>query len=323
MKFSMTLLLTASAMCMAAGSAIAQSDYPSQPITLVVPFGAGGGTDNLVRSLQPILQEELGQPIIIENRAGAGSTIGTDMVAKAQADGYTLLAVDSAILVNPALYDNLPYDTLSDLDPVSLLATGPVILVGHPAAEADTVDELLELAAARPGELTFASGGNGSSPHLALEMLKLETGADFIHVPYQGSAPAATDLVGGHVDFMFNGISTVKAHLENEALKVLAVTSDERHPVIPDVPTFAELGYPDINPMSVWGIWAPSGTPSEFVSKLEAAFAKAILDPSVAEGLSELGYFVVGSGAAEYGERAEAEMARWQEVVAAGDFTAD
>lgn len=314
--------LALAATMLAAAPVMAQN-YPTGPVTVVVPFGAGGGTDNLVRSLQTAVQEALGQAMVVDNRPGAGSIVGTDIVAKAAPDGYTLLAVDSAILVNPALHDNMPYDTLADLVPVSLLATAPVILVGHPGAEADSFEELVAVAKDRPGELAFASGGSGSSPHLALELMQLQADVDVIHVPYQGSGPAATDLVGGHVDYMFNGISTVRAHIESGALKVLAVTSDERHPVIPDVPTFAELGYPGINPMSIWGVWAPAGTPDEIVEQLAEAFAAAVSEPSVQETLTNLGYFTVGSSPREYAERVATEMAQWAEVVAAGDFTAD
>lgn len=320
---TMTLFATAAAALAFAASAQAQEDFPSKPVTLVVPFGAGGGTDNLVRTFQGALQEELGQTVVVENRPGGGSTIGTDLVTNADADGYTVLVVDTAITVNPALYDDLPYDALEDLDPVSMLATGPVILVAHPSSEASSVEELIMLAEENPDQLTFASGGNGSSTHLALELMQLETGIDVVHVPYRGSGPATTDLVGGHVDYMFNGISASKPHLESGALKALAVTGEERNPAVPEVPTFAELGYPEVNPMSIWGAWVPAGTDPAIVEQLSEAFSVAVNDPEVVEQLNALGYFTVGSSPEEYGERVRAETDRWGEVVDAAGITVD
>ena len=312
---SLAMTFAAAAMTVGlAGPSMAQ-DFPEKAITIVVPFGAGGGTDNLVRTFQPALQEALGVPAVVENRPGGGSTIGTSLVAQAPADGYTVLAVDTAVTVNPALYDNLPYDTLEDLTPVSMLATGPVILVAHPSVEAKTIDAIIEKAKAEPGTLTFASGGNGASTHLALELMKLVTDTDVIHVPYKGSGPATTDLVGGHVQYMFNGISASRPHIEAGALVPIAVTGDKRNPALPDVPTFAELGYPDVNPMSIWGVWAPTGTPEEAVDTLSEAFATAINDPEVVEKLNALGFFTVGSSPEEYGETVRSEMEKWAEVV--------
>ncbi len=307
--------LAAAALALGLAAPAAAQGFPSKPVTIIVPFGAGGGTDNLVRTFQPALQEALGQPVVIENRPGGGSTIGTALVTQAQPDGYTILAVDTAISVNPALYDNLPYDTLEDLEPVSMLANGPVILIAHPSVEAKDMDAVVAKAKAEPGTLTFASGGNGASTHLALELMKLETGIDVIHVPYKGTGPATTDLLGGHVQYMFNGISASRPHLDSGAVVPIAVTGEERAPATPDVPTFAELGYPDVNPMSIWGVWAPKGTPSEAVEALSAAFAKAVNDPGVKEKLNELGFVTVGSTPAEYGESTRTEIEKWTEVV--------
>lgn len=295
--------------------AASQSDYPSDTVTLVIPFGAGGGTDNLIRTFLPQLQEALGTTVIVDNRPGAGSVIGTGAVARAAPDGYTVLAVDSSILTNPALRKNLPYDTLKDLEPVSLLATGPVVLVAHPDADADSFDELLEMARERPGELAFASGGHGAAPHLAIELMQMEAKVEVNHIPYQGTGPATTDLVGGHVQHMFNGLSATKPHLDSGALKALAVTGDERHPAAPDVPTFAELGYPKINPISIWGAWVPAGTPDEVKTKLSEAFSQAVNDPEVADALIGLGYFTVGSTPEEYRQRAVEEMKLWGNVI--------
>ncbi|MBX9463890.1 MAG: tripartite tricarboxylate transporter substrate binding protein [Aquamicrobium sp.] len=306
-----------------AAPASAQSSFPEKPVTIIVPFGAGGGTDNLIRSFQPALEKALGKPVVIENRPGGGSTIGTAVAARAKADGYTVLAVDTAITVNPSLYSDLPYDTLKDLAPVSMLATGPVILIGNAGVEAKTVDDIIASAKAAPGVLTFASGGNGASTHLALELMKQVTDIDVIHVPYKGTGPATTDLVGGHVQYMFNGISASRPHLDSGAVIPVAVTGDERNPAVPDVPTFAELGYPDIDPMTIWGAWVPSGTPDDVVGILSDAFHEAVNDPDVVGTLNELGFFPVGSTPAEYGETATSEIAKWKQVIDTADIVVE
>ncbi len=320
---SIAMTFAAAALSVGLASPSLAQDFPQKAVTIVVPFGAGGGTDNLVRTFQPALQEALGVPAVVENRPGGGSTIGTSIVAQAPADGYTVLAVDTAITVNPALYDNLPYDTLEDLVPVSMLATGPVILLAHPSAEAQTMDAIIEKANAEPGTLTFASGGNGASTHLALELMKLVTDIDVIHVPYKGTGPATTDLVGGHVQYMFNGISASRPHIDSGALVPIAVTGDKRNPAVPDVPTFAELGYPDVNPMSIWGVWAPKGTPEDAVATLSDAFATAINNPEVVAKLNELGFFTVGSSPDEYGATAKSEMDKWAEVVKSANIVVE
>lgn len=315
MKLGTILASAVAAAVLTAAPAVAQSDYPNQTVTLVVPFGAGGGTDNLARTFVPAFQEALGATVIIENRPGGGSTIGTEAVVRAEPDGYTILLTDTAVMVNPALYDNLPYDTLNDLTAVSLLATGPVLLVAHPDAQADTLEELVTLAKESPGSIPFASGGHGASTHLALELMQLETDTDLVHVPYGGSGPATTDLVAGHVQYMFNGISASRPHLDAGALKAIAVTSPERHPAVPDVPTFAEAGFPAVDPMSIWGAWVPAGTPDEIITKISSAFHEAVNDPDVVETLSNLGFITEGSSPEEYRARAEAEMERWGKVV--------
>jgi tripartite-type tricarboxylate transporter receptor subunit TctC len=308
-------LAVAGAVSLAGSPAAAQTDYPTRTVTLIVPFGAGGGTDNLVRTFLPVLQEELGQPVVVDNRPGAGSVIGTEAVVRAAPDGYSVLVVDSAILTNPSLRDNLPYETMSDLEPVSMLATGPVVLIAHPDADADTLDELLDIARERPATVPFAHGGHGASTHLALELLQLVTDVEFNPIPYQGTGPATTDLVAGHVQYMFNGISASRPHLDADTVKALAVTGDERHPAIPDVPTFAELGYAKVNAMSIWGAWVPTGTPPEAIEKLSEAFSAAVNHPSVADTLIGLGFFTIGSTPEEYRDRATAEMATWAETI--------
>lgn len=302
-------------LCFAISTEAATENYPNKTITIIVPFGAGGGTDNLTRIFLPAFQEAIGGTVIVENRPGGGSRIGTQQVVNSKADGYTVLIVDTAITVNPSLYAKLPYDALKDLAPVSLLASGPVILVAHPSAEASTMKELIPLAKKKPGELTFASGGNGSSTHLALELMALITDIDIIHVPFKGSGPATTSLVGGHVQYMFNGISASKPHIESAGLKAIAVTGEQRNPALPDVPTFAELGYEKVDPMSIWGAWVPMGTDPAIIDKLNAAFNKAVKNPEVVKRLNALGYFTIGSTPAEYLERVKNDIDKWAKVV--------
>jgi len=296
-----------------AGAALAQS-YPTRPIRLIVPFGAGGGTDNLARIAEPVVSRTLGQPLVIENRPGGGSVIGMDIVAKAPGDGYTLVMVDSTIAVNPALKP-LPYDTLKDFAPVSLLATAPVILLAHPKVPAKTLAELVALAKANPGKLNYASGGNGSSTHLGGELLKLVAGIDIVHVPYKGTGPAMSDLIGGHVDVMFSGISSAKPFMDSGALRAYAVTGETRNAAVPDVPTFAEVGLGGVTASTYWGVLAPKGTPPEIVEKLGAAFARALKDPATAARLAALGYSPIAGGAADYADNLRGEIEKWGQVV--------
>jgi tripartite-type tricarboxylate transporter receptor subunit TctC len=309
------------ALCVGAPHALAQT-YPTRAIRLVVPFGAGGGTDNLARIVEPLVSKALGQPIVIENRPGGGSTIGMDQVAKSAPDGYTLVMVDSSIAVNPSLKP-LPYDTLNDFAPVSLLATAPVILMAHPKVPAKTLSEFVALAKASPGKFNYASGGNGASTHLGGELLKLVAAIDIVHVPYKGTGPAMNDLIGGHVDVMFSGISSARPYIDAGTLRALAVTGDTRNPATPDVPTFAEAGLPGVTASTYWGVLAPKGTPREIVDTVSAAFAQAMRDPEIVERLAQLGYLPIAGGAADYAENLRSEIRKWGEVVRAANLKAD
>jgi tripartite-type tricarboxylate transporter receptor subunit TctC len=296
--------------------------YPTRPIRLVVPFGTGGGTDILARIVEPLVSKALGQPLVIDNRAGGGSSIGMDVVAKAAPDGYTLVMTDTSIAVNPSLRP-LPYDTINDFVPVSLLATAPVILVAHPSVPAKTLQEFVALATQKPGELNYASGGIGSSTHLGGELLKFVAGIDMKHVPYKGTGPAMNDLVGGHVQVMFSGISSARPYLDAGTLRALAVTGEARNAAVPDVPTFAEAGLPGVTASTYWGVLAPKGTPKEIVDRLSAAFAKAVRDPDVVKRIGELGYLPIGGGAADYAENIKSEIAKWAAVIKAADIKAE
>jgi tripartite-type tricarboxylate transporter receptor subunit TctC len=309
------------AVLFSAVSAFAQS-YPTRPIRLVVPFGTGGGTDILARIVEPLVTKALGQPLVIENRAGGGSTIGMDVVAKAAPDGYTLVMTDTSIAVNPSLKP-LPYDTIHDFAPVSLLATAPVILVAHPSVPAKTLAEFVALAKAKPGELNYASGGIGASTHLGGELLKFVAGIDMRHVPYKGTGPAMNDLIGGHVQVMFSGISSARPYMDGGALRALAVTGDTRNAAVPDVPTFAEAGLPGVTASTYWGVLAPKGTPKEMVDRLSTEFAKAVRDPEVVKRIGELGYLPIGGSPQDYADNIKSEIAKWATVIKAANIKAE
>jgi len=309
------------ALCAAAADARAQT-YPTRAIRLVVPFGAGGGTDNLARIIEPFVSKTLGASVVIENRPGGGSTIGMDQVAKAAPDGYTLVMTDTSVAVNPSLKP-LPYDTLNDFVPVSLLATAPVILMAHPKVPAKTLQEFVALAKAQPGKFNYASGGNGASTHLGGELLKLVAGIDVVHVPYKGTGPAMNDLIGGHVDVMFSGISSAKPYMDAGTLHALAVTGDKRNAATPDVPTFAEAGLPGVTASTYWGVLAPKGTPQEIVDKVSAAFAAAMRDPEIVERVGQLGYLQIAGGPADYAANLRSEIEKWGKVVKAANIKAE
>ncbi len=324
--FRVPCAVVCSAVALAASGAALDAraaDWPARAIRVVVPVPPGGGTDILSRTLQPHLSQSLGQPVVVENKPGAGSTLGTEHVVESDPDGYTFLVVDTAIAVNPFLYKKLPYDTVKDLQPVSLIATAPVILVVHPKVPAKSVKELIDLAKAKPGQLNFASGGNGASTHLAVELLKSVAGIDMVHVPYKGTGPAVTDLVGGHVNLLMGGISSARSHVEAGRLRALAVTGDARSSAMPDVPTFKELGYPGVSASSYWGMFAPAGTPKPIVDRMSQAVAKALKIPDVATRLEGLGYVVIGGSPEAYAENLRSEMAKWGPVVKRAGITVD
>jgi tripartite-type tricarboxylate transporter receptor subunit TctC len=295
-------------------SPVAAEDYPTRPIRVIVPFGAGGGTDNLVRILEPIVTKALGRSLVIDNRPGGGSVIGMEVVAKAEPNGYTIAVTDSSLAINPTLQANLPYDTLKDFEPVSLLATAPVILVAHPKLKVKTLGEFIALAKSKPGELNYASGGNGASTHLGGELLKMAAGIDLVHVPYKGTGPAMNDLVGGHVGVMFSGISSAKPFLDSGALIGLAVTGDKRNSAVPDVPTFKEAGL-TVDASTYWGVLAPRGTPKPIIDRLSAEFAKAVHDPSVVPRIQQLGYEPIGGNPDDFAKNLRSEIAKWGDVI--------
>jgi tripartite-type tricarboxylate transporter receptor subunit TctC len=298
-----------------AGPAKAQ-DYPSKPIRLVVPFAAGGATDVLARLVGERLTASLGQQVVVDNRPGAGGNIGSDIVARAEPDGYTILmGAVGTHAINPSLYPKMPYDPVKDFAPVTLVASVPNVLVVNPEVPAKSVQELIDLAKAKPGELNFASSGNGTSIHLSGELFKAMTGTDIVHVPYKGSGPAVTDLLGGQVQMMFDNMPSSLPHVKAGKLRALGVTSAKRSPALPEVPTIAEAGVPGYDATSWFGILAPAGTPEPVVTRLQGAIVQALGEPEMRQRMADLGAEPVGDTPAEFGQFITAELAKWAKVV--------
>ena len=305
-----------------ANATLAQS-YPARSIRVVVPFAPGGGTDILTRVITPKLSELLGQQILVDNRAGAGSTIGTELVVKSAADGYTLLMVDTAFTTNPSLYRKLPYDSARDLAPVSLLASAPVILIVHPSVPVKTVKELVALAKAKPGQLNFASGGAGSSTHLGVELLKYVAQIDLVHIPYKGTGPAVADVLGGQVVMMFAGISSVKQHVAVGKLRAIAVTGDKRSPAMPEVPTFTESGSKGVDSGSYWGALVPAGASKDVIGKLSQTIASVLKMQDINRRLVDLGFDPIGSSPEQFAANVKGETEKWARVIQAARIRLD
>ena len=320
-RFSRAVL--AAVLVAAAGCAGAQG-YPSQPIKLIVPFTAGGTTDILARTIGQKLGESLRQPVIVDNRPGAGGNIGADLVAKAKPDGYTLvMGTIGTQSINASLYSKMPYDSAKDFAPITLVAIVPNVLVVNPTVPAKSVAELIALAKSKPGALNFASSSTGGSPHLSGEMFKQMAGVDIAHVPYKGSAPAITDLLGGQVQLMFDNLPSALPQVKAGKLRALAVTSARRSPAAPDLPTIAEAGVPGYEVDSWFGILAPAGTPREIVNKLNAEIVKILQMPDVKERLSEQGAVPVGDTPEHFAEHIRKETVKWAKVVKASGARAD
>jgi len=282
--------LLAGANCSPAFSADPAPDYPNRPIRWIVPFPPGGGTDIVARAVAVKLTEGWGQQIIIDNRGGAGGVIGADTVAKSTPDGYTLLfGTPGALVINPLLNSKLPYNATRDFAPVSLLALNPQLLAVHNTLPANTVKDLISLAKAQPRKLNYASVGEGTPNHLAMELFKSMTGTDMVHVPYKGAAPAVTDLVGGHVQLMFNPMPPLLPHVKSGRLKALAVGGTQRSAALPEVPTVAEAGVPGYEYVTWYSIVVPARTPRGIINKLNARLAAILTMPDVAQRLSSQG----------------------------------
>ena len=299
-------------------------DYPVKPIRLIVPFPPGGGNDTVARAIAQQMSPALGQPVVIDNRPGAGGSVGADAVAKAPADGYTLfLAGVGSHAVNPNLHSKLPYDAIRDFAPITLVASAPSVLVVNAGVPARSIAELTAYARANPGKLNYASNGNGSAAQLAAAMYESMAGVRMVHVPYKGIAPALQDLLGGEVQLMFGTIVALVPHVQAGKLRALAVTSRKRSALLPDVPTLAESGLPDYQAGSWYGILAPAGTPRPIVERLHAEIVKAVRAPEVSKRLAAEGAEVIGSTPEEFGAHIKAEIARVASVVRASGIKMD
>jgi tripartite-type tricarboxylate transporter receptor subunit TctC len=292
------------------------AQYPTKPVRLIVPFPAGGTTDVMGRLIGQQLATRLGQQFIIDNRPGAAGGLGADLAAKAPPDGYTLLLGAVAThSINPSLYARLPYDAVKDFEPVALLGTLPNVLVVNPNVPARTLQELIALAKAKPGSLTFASGGNGTTHHLAGELFKRMTGVDMTHVPYKGNAPAITDVIGGQVNAMFDNINNSLPHIKANRLRALAVTSSTRAAVLPNVPTLSELGLKGFHVTSWFGLFVPARTPQPIVMRLNSAVNEALRDKQVHDLLATEGIEAQSSTPQAFRTFLQAESVRWAKLV--------
>jgi tripartite-type tricarboxylate transporter receptor subunit TctC len=304
---------------LAPGIARAQA-YPLKPVRLIVPYSAGGGADTTARLIAPKLQEALGQTIVVENKPGAGGMIGDEIVAKTAPDGHTLLIGAFAHAVNPALIAKMPFRTPDDFAPVSLLVTVPELMVITPSHPAKTVAELVALAKAEPGKLSYASSGNGSAQHLAAELFKMRTGTDIQHVPYKGGALAVADVAAGHVPFYFGNMSAALPQARGGRVRALAVTSAARSSAAPDVPTLTEAGVPNCE-ISEWNaLIAPAGTPPAVIARLHMEIAKIMRMEDMKAKFADLGADAIGSTPDELAVFLRAEMVKWAEVVKAANI---
>lgn len=307
--------VAATGLVLAAASVCAQV-YPSKPIRMMVPFPAGGGSDTMGRAIGQKLAERLGQSVVIENRPGAGGSIGADVVAKAAPDGYTILLGSTSELVQyPNVNPKIPYDPLRDFAPITLVGTVPLVLVVHPSLPANSVKELVALAKGRPGEINFGSAGNGSTTHLAVELFILMTGARMTHVPYKGSPQAVTDLVAGNVQLGIPTMPAALAFINAGRVRALGVSSGKRTPVLPDVPTLREAGVRDYETDLWTGILAPAGTPAAVLSRLHAEIVHAVGLPEVKETLGRQGAVPASGTPQEFSAYMRAELAKWARVV--------
>ncbi len=302
------------ALALAGGSAAAQN-YPDHPIKIIIPYAPGGGTDIIVRIISPEASALLGQSIIVDNRPGGSTMIGTGAVSRGPADGYTLLASDFALVINPGLFKTqLPYDTLATLKGITMMATSPALLVVNPKVPAKNLSELIALAKSKPGALNYASGGVGTAPHLAGELMKLAAGINVQHIPYKGTGPALTAVLAGQVDMAFIGISSGQQYVASGQLRAIALTGQGRSPSMPEVPTFAESNL-DVGASSYWGIYAPVDVPKPIIDQLNRAFSQALHKPEIEKRLAELGFIPIANSPEEHTAQFRAMIEQWTAVV--------
>jgi tripartite-type tricarboxylate transporter receptor subunit TctC len=313
----MRALLALLALLLLPATASAQS-WPAKPVRIVAPFPAGGVADVLARGLQADLQTALGQAVIIDNKPGAGGNVGAEIVAKAEPDGYTLLLASAGILsINEFLYAKMPFDPAKAFAPITVVGDMPNIVVVHPRTGITTLQGLIDKAKAEPGKLNFGSAGNGTTTHLAMEMLQVAAGIKLAHVPYRGAAPAAQDLVAGQLDGLVDNPPLMLGPIKSGALRALAVTAKERMPILPDVPTSAEAGLPGFESSSWFALVAPAGTPKEIIARLNEETVKILRNPKMVESFSERGVRLVGNDIETFAAYIVTERKRWGDIVKA------
>jgi tripartite-type tricarboxylate transporter receptor subunit TctC len=311
-----SLVLGLGLLAAAAGTVASAQSFPDRSITMIVPFAAGGSTDVVARIVAQKMSEDLGQQVIVQNVAGAGGNLGADNVARAEPDGYTILMGTVAThALNPLILKSTPYDAEKDFAPISLLVVVPNVLVVNPELPAKNVQELIALLKADPDKYSYASSGNGTPLHLSGELFKSMAGVDMQHIPYKGAGPALNDVIGNQVPIMFDNLPSSSSHIKAGTLRALAVTTAERAPSFPDVPTIAESGIPGYETYTWNALFAPAKTPADIVSRLNASANKALIDPAVAGRMKEFSATIVGSTPEELGAHVKAELAKWKPVV--------
>jgi tripartite-type tricarboxylate transporter receptor subunit TctC len=309
------LVIALTSLGSAAGPLAAQ-DFPTRPVTIIVASTPGGGTDILSRIVGEQLSKQLGQPVVVDNRPGAGSVTGTEVAAKAAPDGYTLqTGLNASMAVNPSLFANLPYDPVRDFAPVGMLAEFPFAIVVSKDFPAQSIKELIAMAKARPGEINYASAGNGTGQQLSMELFKLVTGTNFTHVPYRGAAPAYTDVISGQVPVFFDNLASALGQIKGGTVRALAVTGKQRSPLIPEVPTVEEAGVPGYVYYTWFGLWAPKKTPQPIIAKLHAEVMKALADPTVKGRIAAAAGEPMDMPLADVEPFLKAEIAKWADVV--------
>jgi tripartite-type tricarboxylate transporter receptor subunit TctC len=314
----------AALLCAAIGSGQSSAQtYPARPVRLIVPFGAGGPTDVIARLVAQKLSERWGQQVYTENLPGAGGNTGVATVARAPADGYTILVVSTGFMVNPSMYAKVPYDPIKDFAPITLVAASPNVVSVHPSFPAKTLKELVELVKAHPGKYSFAQPSTGSTPHLAGELFKQQYRLDLVTVPFNSAALAINSTIGGHTPIAFTALPPAMANIKDGKLRGLAVLSVRRAPALPDVPTNAEAGIPDLESDTLTGIVAPAGTPKDVIDRWRDDIAKAVATAEVKERLETLGFAPVANTPDEFGARIRSEIAKWSKVVHDANIRAD
>jgi tripartite-type tricarboxylate transporter receptor subunit TctC len=304
-------------------AASAAQNYPNRPIRFIVPFPPGGGNDIVGRIVAQKLSESLGVSVVVDNRGGAGGTIGTDVTAKASPDGHTMLINNVSLAVNATLIEKLPYDTLKDLAPISLLGRQPNVLVVHPSVAASSVSELLALARAKPGQITYGSGGVGTASHLATELLKLMTRTEMVHVPYKGLGPALTDLMGGRLQLIISTLASALPQVKSGKLKPLAVTTAQRSSFFPELPTMGEAGVAGYEFSTWYGLLVPARTPAPVVGRLNSETVKALNSPALKQQFAAQGLEPASSTPSEFGAYLKSETAKWAKVIRAANIKSD